>query len=327
MNGHRPFWRFLINLGSIPSQPCRELAEWLKAHAWKACKRGNSFRGFESPTLCHLCQAPETIDLYSSRQFSPRLYLLHFSRKSLNISLGSTVLIKFLAPVTFSVTFFRPIYRLKQAVIGAVSYHLGDELRPLQPKGGFMSNLSLYDITEEKEAITALLEMDQGEVTEDHETLITQVEQMIALKTDRVVGFYNYLTDEIDNAKKRRDEITGFIKVREAAQKRLKDYVANCMAKLKVKSFAGEFYEIKERKPSKVLHINHESLVPVDYTTVETVVKVNKAELKQAIKSGAVTVEGIELVDGDRSIQFKTKSLKSKGKKLLCRKQECGPLG
>ena len=76
-----------------------------------------------------------------------------------------------------------------------------------------MSNLSLYDITEEKEAITALLEMDQGEVTEDHEALITQVEQMIALKIDRVVGFYNYLTDEIDNAKKRRDEITGFIKV------------------------------------------------------------------------------------------------------------------
>ena len=152
-----------------------------------------------------------------------------------------------------------------------------------------MSNLSLYDITEEKEAITALLEMDQGEVTEDHEALITQVEQMIALKTDRVVGFYNYLTDEIDNAKKRRDEITGFIKVREAAQKRLKDYVANCMAKLEVKSFEGEFYEIKERKPSKVLHINHESLVPVDYTTVETVVKVNKAELKQAIKSGEKT--------------------------------------
>ena len=168
-----------------------------------------------------------------------------------------------------------------------------------------MSNLSLYDITEEKEAITALLEMDQGEVTEDHETLITQVEQMIALKTDRVVGFYNYLTDEI----------TGFIKVREAAQKRLKDYVADCMAKLKVKSFEGDFYEIKERKPSKVLHINHESLVPVDYTTVETVVKVNKAELKEAIKSGTITVEGIDLVDGDRSIQFKTKSLKSKGKK------------
>ena len=114
-----------------------------------------------------------------------------------------------------------------------------------------MSNLSLYDITEEKEAITALLEMDQGEVTEDHEALITQVEQMIALKTDRVVGFYNYLTDEIDNAKKRRDEITGFIKVREAAQKRLKDYVANCMAKLKVKSFKGSSTRLKSASPPR----------------------------------------------------------------------------
>ena len=80
-----------------------------------------------------------------------------------------------------------------------------------------MTDLSLYNIAEEQEAISALLEMDQGEITEDHEALIEQVEQMIAQKTDRVVGFFNYLTDEIGNAKKRKDEITSFIKVREAA--------------------------------------------------------------------------------------------------------------
>ena len=99
-----------------------------------------------------------------------------------------------------------------------------------------MNDLSLYNIAEEQEAITALLEMDQGEITEDHEALIEQVEQMIAHKTDRVVGFYNFLTDEINNAKKRRDEISDFIKVREAAQKRLKDYVGSCMKKLKTKA-------------------------------------------------------------------------------------------
>ena len=90
-----------------------------------------------------------------------------------------------------------------------------------------------------QEAITALLEMDQGEVTEDHEALIEQVEQMIAHKTDRVVGFFNFLSDEIENAKKRRDEILNFIKVREAAQKRLKEYVGSCMDKLKTKAFEG----------------------------------------------------------------------------------------
>ena len=177
-----------------------------------------------------------------------------------------------------------------------------------------MNDLSLYNIAEEQEAITALLEMDQGEITEDHEALIEQVEQMITHKTDRVVGFYNFLTDEIDNAKKRKDEITVFIKVREAAQKRPKDYVSSCMEKLKAKAFEGEFYEIKERKPSKVLHINHEDLVPPEFTTVETIVKINKAELKKAIKEGTVEIEGIELVDGERSIQFKTKSLNSRRK-------------
>ena len=177
--------------------------------------------------------------------------------------------------------------------------------------GAFMNDLSLYAIAEEQEAIGTLLEMDQGEVTEDHEALIEQVEQMIAHKTDRVVGFFNFLTDEIENAKKRRDEISNFIKVREAAQARLKDYVASCMDKLGSKSFEGDFYEIKERKPSLVLHINHEDLVPAEFTTVETKVKVNKSELKAAVKAGTVTVEGIELVEGERSIQFKTKSLKA----------------
>ena len=89
-------------------------------------------------------------------------------------------------------------------------------------QGGSMTDLSLYNIAEEQEAITALLEMDQGEITEDHDALIEQVEQMIAQKTDRVVGFFNYLTDEIGNAKKRKDEIVTFIKVREAPRSDLK---------------------------------------------------------------------------------------------------------
>ena len=181
-------------------------------------------------------------------------------------------------------------------------------------QGGSMTDLSLYNIAEEQEAITALLEMDGGEITEDHDALIEQVEQMIAHKTDRVVGFYNFLTDEIDNAKKRKDEIATFIKVREAAQERLKDYVGSCMEKLESDCFTGKFFEIKKRKPSKVLHINHEDLVPAEFTTVETTVKINKAELKKAIKDGTVTVEGIELVDGEKSIQFKTKSLNRRRK-------------
>ena len=49
-------------------------------------------------------------------------------------------------------------------------------------------------------------------------------------------------------------------------------------------------------------------------STRQTTVKINKAELKKAIKDGTVTVEGIELVDGEKSIQFKTKSLNRRRK-------------
>lgn len=173
-----------------------------------------------------------------------------------------------------------------------------------------MNALSLYNITDELDALESLLEMDQGEITDDHQELIDQVNSMISSKTDSVVGFSQYLEDQIKNAKAKKDEVSQFIRVRENAIKRLKDYVGNCLDKSGEKSFSGELYEIKERKPSKVLSIQNEDQVPVEFTTVETVVKIDKARLKKAVQSGDVDIDGISIIDGARSIQFKTKSLK-----------------
>ena len=141
----------------------------------------------ERVSIYYHCQVikKESIDLYSPRQFPPLPSLIRFIRKNLNISLGSTVLPNFFSISNIRSNIFLPNHRLKQAVIGAVSYHLGGELRPLQPKGGFMSNLSLYGITEEKRPSRPSWKWMRDEVMEDHEALITQVEQMIALKTDR----------------------------------------------------------------------------------------------------------------------------------------------
>ena len=37
----------------VPLYECGEVAEWLKAHAWKACVRLKPYRGFESRSLRH----------------------------------------------------------------------------------------------------------------------------------------------------------------------------------------------------------------------------------------------------------------------------------
>ena len=43
-----------------------EMAEWSKAHAWKACIRGNSYRGFESLSLRHRLKTNPSVSDYVS---------------------------------------------------------------------------------------------------------------------------------------------------------------------------------------------------------------------------------------------------------------------
>ena len=80
---------------------------------------------------------------------------------------------------------------------------------------------------------------------------------MIAHKTDRVVGFYNFLTDEIDNAKKRKDEIATFIKVREAAQ--IGSRITSALA-----------WKSSRRRPSRANSMRSRSANPPKFCTLTT---------------------------------------------------------
>ena len=48
------FWGFEEKMGKCGTiGVVGSVAEWLKAHAWKACERGDSFRRFESSRFRH----------------------------------------------------------------------------------------------------------------------------------------------------------------------------------------------------------------------------------------------------------------------------------
>jgi hypothetical protein len=172
------------------------------------------------------------------------------------------------------------------------------------------SELSLYGITDEFLALDAMLEMDEGEISESYEALVQEATSLIQLKTDSYVGYVNHQKDLVILAKDKIKTLQVFIKAREKHIERLNSYVADCMDKIDVKKIEGKLCEIKERAPLKVLHIEDENDVPAEFTTVETVVKINKAELKKAVKNGDISIHGIELVNGKRSISFKLKSVK-----------------
>lgn len=173
--------------------------------------------------------------------------------------------------------------------------------------------LSLYNIADEMVSLMETIQNNGGEMGDLEVEALDQLRTLIQGKTDSVVGFYTQLEDEIKAAKERANEIQRFIEVRKNAQERLKSFVGDCLDRMGTKKFQGEFYEIAEKMPSKVLFVDKSADVPPEFITVETVVKVDKVGLKQAVKDG-LKVDGVSLRNGKRSIQFKTKTL-SKGKK------------
>ena len=171
-----------------------------------------------------------------------------------------------------------------------------------------MKDLSLYGIAEEEEAILGLLEMDQGEISGDHEKLKDEIEAILRDKADNYVSYSNRLNDEISNAKERIKEITSFIHSRENAIERLKNYAASYLVRTGKERITGDIFQIRLRKPSKVLKITNEELVPLEYTESSVVVTIDKKRLKAAIKGGEI-IKGIYLADGQQTIQFGTKAV------------------
>lgn len=171
------------------------------------------------------------------------------------------------------------------------------------------TKLHLYEITEEFEALERLLEMDQGEVTEEYQELENKVVDLLKLKTDGYVSFVQSLNDKITIAKERTKSLDNFIKQKENQIERLDQYVFYAMDKLSVNEFKGELSVIKTRKPSKKIYIQDQRFVPIEFLEKEEVIKVKTNELKKALKSG-VHFEGISLIDGKKSLSYKYQSQK-----------------
>lgn len=161
---------------------------------------------------------------------------------------------------------------------------------------------SLYNLSEECVALDKLLEMDSGEMTIEHENLVEELGKLLEDKTDSIVHYKNKIEDEIDAGKKRKKEIELYIKGRENSLERIKNYAALCMERSGKEEFKGKFYRIKFRKPSQILSISHEDLVPAEYLTTQ--VKIDRAALKEAVKNKTVEIEGISLEDGKKGLIF-----------------------
>jgi hypothetical protein len=167
-----------------------------------------------------------------------------------------------------------------------------------------MSNdLKLYEITQEMEALDSILEKDKGEITDEYVELLNDVTMLMRDKTDACVGYYKREEDLIKLAKQRISELRDFIQIREKKLGNFKSYVKFCLEKMNVKSFRGVLNEIKLRKPLDVLNIVDDSKIPPEFITVETITKIDKKALKNAIKNG-LEVAGVEVKKGEPGVMM-----------------------
>ena len=163
------------------------------------------------------------------------------------------------------------------------------------------NDLSLYNITEELSAFGELLEMDQGEITEESEVLLQSIEHTLATKTDGVVGYIQKEEDLAKLADERIKQLQDFKKSKKNKVQRFKEYVKECLARTNREKFEGTLNSIKLRKPTKIVKIINEDDVDPYYLISETVITIDIAKMKEDFKRGAL-VKGAEYVDGKAKI-------------------------
>lgn len=176
-----------------------------------------------------------------------------------------------------------------------------------------MANISLYDITEEFAALEKMLFEDGGEIGEESEALEKYASELLQSKTDAMVHFVQKMKDEEALADQHIKRLQDYKKARTNAVARLESYAILCLEKLDKDKVLGLMAEISTRKPSKAVSILDVEKIPAQFITVETVVKVDKKAIADAIKKGE-SVTGAELIDGKKSVAFKLKSASKKNR-------------
>lgn len=171
-----------------------------------------------------------------------------------------------------------------------------------------MTNQSLYKISSEMQTLLEEITENEGELTPEIEEKIALVTSQLTTKTDDIVGWVNSREDLIVLANQRISDLTDFINGINKGLEKFDGYVNNCLISLGSNKIEGNLYSINRRKPSQIVNITDETLIPMDYIKIpKPVPSIQKAEIASAIKAGA-KVPGAELIESSKvSISYKAK--------------------
>lgn len=133
---------------------------------------------------------------------------------------------------------------------------------------------------------------------------IEEIKGLLSSKTDAVAEYHRVLKYEIDIAKAELDRIKAIYERRQKRLARYQEYILTCMDALQESKLKGELSSVTVRKPSRAVEIYDEKKLPINFVFSETVTKVDKAGIKEALKNGEI-IDGAKLVDGKRGLTIK----------------------
>lgn len=159
------------------------------------------------------------------------------------------------------------------------------------------SALTLMDIAHEDNALFALLDIDQGEVTPESEALAAELVATMMKKADSVGAVLakfgaveTVISEEIDRLSARKKSVAN-----RAA--RLRQYVMMAMRTMQRDRIEGALYTltVQNNPPRVEVSVPVESLPEAYVRVVPESREVNKAAISAALKAGA-TIEGCALI-------------------------------
>lgn len=178
-----------------------------------------------------------------------------------------------------------------------------------------MSENSYFALANQYSDFQKQLIESMGEISEEKEVDMVQLEKEITEKTDSVVSWDKYLNQQKERIKDEIENLQTFLKQLGTAQDRYNNYILSCMDNMKVDEIEGNEYVIKRKKPTKVVSIVDEKKLPNKFIVAKEMVTYtpDKREIIKTLKEGT-KVPGAELIDGKKSITFKLKKILTKKK-------------
>jgi len=163
---------------------------------------------------------------------------------------------------------------------------------------------TLYQLTDELESIFDSISESQGEISEQDEKKLAEIQSLLSSKVDSIVQYRKMLDDKVDTVDKRIKELSEHKTVLKNKIASFESYIVNCLRKMDIKKAFGDLHYINLPKPRKAVSVYNEKALPELYIKKEVVEKIDKKLLLDKLKSGE-EIFGAELVDAKQSITFK----------------------